>query len=63
MIRVCYVDANGKPLKRWGLHNLRHSLGCWMVSNGIDLKTVASMLRHSNVRTTLGIHSQAVDGK
>jgi integrase len=59
--RVCYFDASGRPVKRWGFHNLRHSLGSWLVSNGIDLKTVSSMLRHSNVRTTLGIYSHAVD--
>ena len=44
-----------------GFHNLRHSLGSWLVSNGVDLKTVSSMLRHANVRTTLGIYSHAVD--
>jgi len=61
VIRVRYLDASGKPVKRWDFHNLRHSLGSWMVSNGIDLKTVSSMLRHSNPRTTLGIYSHAVD--
>jgi integrase len=61
VIRVRYFDGSGKPIKRWGFHNLRHSLGSWMVSNGIDLKTVSSMLRHSNVRTTLGVYSHAVD--
>jgi site-specific recombinase XerD len=32
-----------------------------LVSNGVDVKTVSSMLRHSNVKTTLGIYSHAVD--
>jgi hypothetical protein len=31
VIRVRYFDASGKPIKRWGFHNLRHSLGSWMV--------------------------------
>jgi integrase len=44
-----------------GGHNLRHSLASWLVSNGVDVKTVSSMLRHSNVKTTLGIYSHAVD--
>ena len=61
LIRVRYIDQSGRPIKRWGFHNLRHSLGSWLVSNGVDLKTVSSMLRHSNVRTTLGIYSHAVD--
>ena len=59
--RLHYFDVSGQPVKRWGFHNLRHSLGSWLVSNGADLKTVSSMLRHSNVRTTLAIYSHAVD--
>jgi integrase len=59
--RVRYVDLNGNPIKRWGWHNLRHGLASWLVSNGVDVKTVSSMLRHSNVRTTLSIYSHAVD--
>ena len=59
--RVLYFDASGQSVKRWGFHNLRHSLGSWLVSNGVDIKTVSSMLRHSNPRITLGIYSHAVD--
>ena len=60
-VRTRYVDLAGRPVRRWGWHNLRHSLASWLVSSGIDVKTVSSMLRHSNVRTTLGIYSHAVD--
>jgi len=61
LVHVRYVDFNGNPIKRWGWHNLRHSLASWLVSAGVDVKTVSSMLRHSNVRTTLAIYSHAVD--
>lgn len=61
LVRIRYFDLSGNPIKRWGWHNLRHSLASWLVSNGVDLKTVSSMLRHSNVKTTLGIYSHAVD--
>jgi integrase len=61
VVRVRYVDLCGNPVRRWGWHNLRHSLASWLVSSGVDVKTVSSMLRHSNVRTTLGIYSHAVD--
>jgi integrase len=61
VLRVRYIDLSGNPIKRWGWHNLRHSLASWLVSNGVDVKTVSSMLRHSNVRTTLAIYSHAVD--
>ena len=55
-----YFDLAGNPIKRWGWHNLRHSLASWLVSEGVDVKTVSSMLRHSNIKTTLGIYSHAV---
>jgi len=29
----------------------------------VDVKTVSSMLRHSNIKTTLGIYSHAVGSK
>ncbi|HWR34951.1 MAG TPA: site-specific integrase [Clostridia bacterium] len=61
LVRTRYFDLSGNPVKRWGWHNLRHSLASWLVSNGVDVKTVSSMLRHSNVQTTLGIYSHAVD--
>jgi integrase len=61
LVRVRYFDLSGRPIKRWGWHNSRHSLASWLVSNGVDVKTVSSMLRHSNVKTTLGIYSHAVD--
>ncbi len=61
VLRLRYVDLSGNPIKRWGWHNLRHSLATWLVSEGVDVKTVSSMLRHSSVRTTLNIYSHAVD--
>ena len=61
LVRVRYFDPSGRPVKRWGFHNLRHSLGSWLVSNGVDLKTVSSILRHANPGTTLSIYSHAVD--
>lgn len=61
LVGVRYVDQSGNSIKRWGWHNLRHSLASWLVSSGVDVKTVSSMLRHSNVRTTLNIYSHAVD--
>lgn len=60
-VRFRYFDGSGQPVKALGFHNLRHSLGSWLVSNGVDIKTVSSMLRRSNVRTTLAIYTHAVD--
>jgi integrase len=63
LARTRYFDLAGNPVVRWGWHNLRHSLASWLVSEGVDVKTVSSMLRHSNIKTTLGIYSHAVGSK
>jgi integrase len=61
IVRTRHFDANDNPVQRFGWHNLRHSLATWLVSNGVDAKTVSGILRHSNIRTTLGLYSHAVD--
>jgi integrase len=44
---------------RFGFHTLRHSLATFLVSTGSDPKTVQSLLRHSDVQTTLNIYAHA----
>ena len=48
---------------RFGFHNLRHSLATFLVAAGKDPKTVQSLLRHSDVTTTLNIYSHAVNAE
>jgi integrase len=48
---------------RFGYHNLRHSLATFLVTTGNDPKTVQSLLRHSDVTSTLNIYSHAVNAK
>lgn len=38
-------------------HALRHTFASMLVENGTDVKTVASILGHSNVSTTLNVYS------
>lgn len=38
-------------------HNLRHTYISNLVSNGIDIKTVSELARHSDVRTTLQVYT------
>jgi len=50
--------------KRFGLHNLRHSLSNWLVSKAkTDPKTVQGLLRHANVKTTLQLYARADSGE
>ena len=36
--------------QRFGFHNLRHSLASFLVNQGMDVKTVQGLLRHSRMR-------------
>jgi integrase len=60
-IRLRYMDSSGNLIRRWGWHNLRHSLASWLVSEGVDLKTVSGILRHQTAAVTLKIYAHSVD--
>jgi integrase len=45
---------------RFGFHNLRHSLASFLVRTKTDPKTVQTLLRHANVRTTLQLYAHSV---
>ena len=47
--------------RRFGFHNLRHSLSTFLVGTQIDPKTVQDLLRHSDVKTTLQLYTQSID--
>src|SRR5438132_1403974 len=46
--------------RRFGFHNLRHSLASFLVRTRTDPKTVQTLLRHSDVKLTLQFYSHAV---
>jgi integrase len=46
--------------RRFGFHNLRHSLASFLIRIKTDPKTVQTLLRHSDVRLTLQFYSHAV---
>lgn len=46
--------------KRFGLHNLRHSLSNFLVNTAkVQAKTVQGLLRHAKVQTTLDLYTQS----
>jgi integrase len=45
---------------RFEFHNLRHSLASYLVRSKTDPKTVQTLLRHSNVKTTLQLYAHSV---
>ena len=53
-------DSSGSPVKRFGFHNLRHSLStALMTGEKEDPRTVQDMLRHSKVATSLELYTQS----
>jgi integrase len=59
---VGYENSERKPVLRFGLSNLRHSLATWL-SKTHDVTTASKMLRHTSSRTTdkYYIHQAAQD--
>jgi len=55
------VLVEGDP-RRFGFHNLRHSLASFLVRTKTDPKTVQSLLRHSDATTTLNLHAHSLGG-
>jgi integrase len=57
-------DENGRLIeddpRRFGFHNLRHSLASFLVRIRTDPKTVQTLLRHSDVKLTLQVYAHAV---
>ena len=45
--------------RRFGFHNLRHSLASFLVRAQTDPKTVQALLRHANVKTTLQLYAHS----
>ena len=46
--------------RRFGFHNLRHSLASFLVRIRTDPKTVQTLLRHSDVKLTLQCYTHSV---
>jgi integrase len=44
------------------LHDLRHTAATWMLSSGIDIRSVAQVLGHTQASTTLSVYSHVLPG-
>ena len=45
--------------RRFGFHNLRHSLASFLIRSKTDPKTVQALLRHSDVKRTLQLYAHS----
>ena len=59
-----HLDNHGRLVdddpRRFGFHNLRHSLASFLIRIRTDPKTVQTLLRHSDVKLTLQFYTHAV---
>jgi len=46
--------------RRFGFHNLRHSLASFLIRIRTDPKTVQTLLRHSDVKLTLQFYTHSI---
>ena len=54
------LKANNVPLD-WNVHSLRQTNASLLIAQGVDVRTVASLLGHAQASTTLDIYAHAFD--
>ncbi len=63
-VLLSHRDEEGRLVdidpRRFGFHNLRHSLASFLIRIKTDPKTVQTLLRHSDVRLTLQFYTHAI---
>ena len=56
-----WQKTNGLPKLKF--HELRHTSASLLIAEGVDIATVSKRLGHSNVLTTAGVYTHAIDRK
>lgn len=47
-------------VKKCGLHSLRHSFGSFLVSKGVDIATVSTLMGHEDITTTYNVYTHVL---
>ena len=53
------IDSEGE---RIGFHSLRHTCASWLIRSGADVKTVQTIMRHSDIRLTMDRYGHLYTG-
>lgn len=60
----CFNDAAIKAgIGPLGTHTLRHTYRSWMDSVGTPIAVQQKLMRHSDIRTTMNVYGDVVDGR
>jgi len=61
-LRASGIPATRQSGERIDFHALRHTCGFWLVSEGVNIKTVQSIMRHSSITMTLDTYGHLLEG-
>ena len=56
------LPRENKSGERIDFHALRHTCGFWLVCEGVNIKTVQAIMRHSNISLTLDTYGHLLEG-
>lgn len=54
------IDSAKVGLEGYTLHGLRHTFATWLLSSGVDVGTVSSLLGRSAASTTLNVYGHVI---
>ena len=57
---IDYCDEHGKYAD---FHSLRHTTGSLLAASGVHPKVAQTIMRHSDIRTTMNIYTHALRGQ
>ncbi len=60
--RAFYEYATKLKLRTTSFDGLRHTAASWLLSSGVDVRTVGGVLGHSTAVTTLSVYAHMVEG-
>ena len=58
-----FLQPDDSEGERLDFHALRHTCASWLIHAGADVKTVQSVMRHSDIRLTMDIYGHLFPGK
>ncbi len=58
---ITAANADGHPLKKIRIHDLRHSHATILINNGVNIVAVSKRLGHSDINMTLKVYTHLLE--